>query len=138
MSNLDEALPEQAQEALGTYVGPASREDVVAALHSHELGEVVLFLQHADGQLLLHTSGTLHYPDNYVGVYTVGGREDNPPHANDVLNPSAWFDLPADLKADQYTGGIRVHLPGGVDVVIVLWQSVWFETESGDLAPGMA
>jgi hypothetical protein len=142
------------EEALGVYVGPATAEEVVRAITSHEGAgaDILLRLTGPGGELLWHREGQL--------AQALTGEDEgwrktilvvNRMHEQMAGNPLAyveaplvltlWHDERFRLDADLYSAGVRVRfwfgpLVGHV-LTVVLWRSVYHSTESGDLAPGL-
>jgi hypothetical protein len=156
-----------ARDALGVYIGPATVHEVTAAIGGHIMGEVIVFLQDANGQIVwrkiakleLHVSGWLNF----------GPEDREPEHADDryivlVLNqldeqtagnPLVMIDAPLVLafsraaamarpevlRAETYSGGARLHLGfgplNGKTLTLVFWHGILHETETGDIAPGL-
>lgn len=139
---MPETMPTQLEEALGTYIGPASREEVIEALGEHTFRDLVLHVALPDGSPVVHTSGTLSQEDDAPPeVFAIGGRQSRAAFEAGryaVEDPSARLSVPSTFDgADRYVGGAVLRLAGGVTITLVLWHGVLHLTESGDVAPGM-
>lgn len=131
--DLDEALLEHTLDgrwALGTYAGSVTWEQAAREMEQH-LGEVLLYLQLPNGDLVMHVQAPEAERDDEDGAMHIGSRRPN------AWRSMGWFNPDPDTPTSQYTGGARAHLDGGIDLVVILWQGVWHETDSGDLAPGI-
>jgi hypothetical protein len=126
-----------ADQFLGVEIGPASRDEVLTALHGHNLGRVVITLENTDGSPLLHASGILQQlPDHGPAVFAVQ-PETAVLSRQPERRPLMWFQVPKDGIVQYSEGGYRFMLAGGAALVVLLWHSVLHVTPSGDVAPGL-
>ena len=110
---LDEALGPDAQRVLGRYVGPGSAQELASVLEAHLGGVAVMYVQLADGRVMVTSMGELGRHGERDPVYTIGGFDD-------VVDPGARFALFDDVSVELYSGGARLHLGHDVDLVLVL------------------
>jgi hypothetical protein len=136
---------------LGGYIGPASRDELLAALDKHVYNTVVLQIELPDGTTLVHLHGTLFdtpvYDDDVSTdsegpneLYSIGGHEsfDETTSRAVLLGSPGHLRIPAEVDViDQFTDGFRLHLPGDLAMAVVLWHDTLHVTETGDVAPGL-
>jgi hypothetical protein len=136
--SLDNLWPPE-RDALGVYIGPATVQEVTAAIADHFLGEMIVYLQDAAGQIVwrkiakldLQVSGWLkhsaedrepeHVDDRYI-VLVLNQLEEqtagNPLVMIDAplvlaFSGDAALARPEVLRAEVYSGGVRLHLGFG-------------------------
>jgi hypothetical protein len=133
---------------LGTFVGSMNTAEAIKAVRDNTPGEWIVFLETPDSELLLRAHGWSWdvVEDDKQAVLVVSGTE------GCAGNPVIYKDAPLVLSfvksrdlTDQcslYTGGLVLKSLFGDyhdhTLTLLVWHSVWHETESGDIAPGFA
>jgi hypothetical protein len=152
------------EDALGVYVGPATQDEIVEAIAGHDMpgAETVALLHAVDGTLVWFKRGV---PELHVsGWRKVGGEEDEDedeanrevvlvltnPTEQTAGNPLLMVDVPlvlafaedwaSRLRAERFTGGVRLHFGfgpyDGHMLTLVFQRLIMHFTQDGDLAPG--
>jgi hypothetical protein len=138
------------EEACGIYVGPATHDEVVAALRDvPATSELVVRIDNRESsrpeQGIRYRHG---WPEHFHDKYPDGGARDlfvvyqhEQALGYGVMYQDAPFviwlssDYP-NLDADRYTGGVRLRSPFGTVIDVAVWHGIEHVTETGDAAPG--
>lgn len=148
------------EQALGVYVGEATRTEIVDAIAGHNIpgASFVARLTSPSGELIWHKalgsltehisgwtdttlsdSGGAEVDEKRTDVLVFGGED-----AAHFPAWTVWTEVPLVLDLDaghipqrleRFSGGVRLTFSGS-KLTLVFWNGVLYETESGDLAPG--
>jgi hypothetical protein len=138
------------EEAFGIYVGPATHDEVVAALLDvPPTSELVVRIDNREGPrpeegIRYRHGRPEHFHEAYEDngareLFVVGQHEQALGYG--VMYQDAPFviwlstEYP-NLDADRYTGGVRLRSPFGTLIDVAVWHGIMHETETGDAAPG--
>jgi len=135
------------EEAFGIYVGPATHDEVVAALR--DVSELMVRIDNRESPRPEEGIRYRHgWPEHFHDKYEDDGVRDLfVVHQHEqalgygVMYQDAPFviwlssDYP-NLDADRYTGGVRLRSPFGTVIDVAVWHGVEHVTETGDAAPG--
>jgi hypothetical protein len=139
------------EEAFGIYVGPATYDEVVAALRDlPAMSELVVRIDNRESPRSKEGIRYRHgWPEHFHEEDEDGGVRDLfvvYQHEQALGYGVMYQDAPfviwlssvlPNLDADRYTGGVRLRSPFGTVIDVAVWHGIEHVTETGDAAPGI-